>query len=293
MSRPQPLLGVYAGLQTALKAMNLGGATSQTLNEDQQSSLLTHLDEASRGFERETMRFFFPYVTTNLYRWPSYQPQATWSLWTEEDILAVTTLQAQATGIGAVPVMLTHYFLEPQWAGPPYNRIEVDLSSNDVYSSGPTPQRSISVLGQWGFGNATKAAGTETGLTTTTATTVTVSAPLLIDTGDVLLVDAEAIYVAGGGGTNTLTVQRGVNGTTAATHSDNAAVSKYIAPADVARIVMQHAVSGYLEEQAAYVPEAWGKSESASQSMGSAHGTLLDKRLEVIERYARVRTAAV
>ena len=296
MSKPQPLMGVYTGLQTAAKAMNLGGATTATLNADQLASLLMHLDEASRAFERETNRYFFPYVTTYQFRWPPLVPGATWTCWTSDadDILAVITLTVAATGINTIPVVLTHFFLEPSW-GPPYHSIQVDLSSQDVYQSGSTPQRSISVLGQWGFCNSTKAAGTETGLTTTNATTATVSTPSLIDTGDVLLVDAEALYVAAGGGTNTLTVQRGVNGTTAVGHSDNAVVSKYAAPADVARIVMQHAISGYLEEQAAYIPQAWGRAEGAGApvAMGGAHAGLVDKRAEVIDRYARVRTGVV
>jgi hypothetical protein len=275
--------------------MNMNGSTIATLNPDQQFSLLAHLDEASRSFERDTQRRFFPLVGVNMYRWPSFQIGATWSLWVEEDLLSVTTLQVMATGQNASPLTLTHLFLEPQQWGPPYNRIEVDLSYGDVYQSGPTPQRSVSVTGQWGYSNATVSAGAETGLTTATATTLTASVPSLIDTGDVLLVDTEALYVSAGGGTNTLTVQRGVNGTTAAIHSDNAPISKYRAPSPVSRIVMQMAIAAFLEEQEAYLVLAHGTSSGGTQggSMGTGHAALLDKRLECVEQFERARTAAI
>jgi hypothetical protein len=288
-----PLLGTYVGLQTTMRSMNVNGSTSFTLNADQQFALFGHLDEASRSFERDTQRRFYPVVGTNLYRWPPYQIGATWSLYVEEDLLSVTLLQTAVSGQNALPITISNYFLEPQPFGPPYNRIEIDISSTDAYQSGPTPQRSVSVTGLWGYTNATVSAGTETGLTTTGVTTLVPSIPSLIDTGDVLLVDSEAMYVSAGGGTNNLTVQRGVNGTVAATHTDSTAINKYRAPAPVSRIVMQQAIAGYLEEQKAYLPQAFGSNEGGGTPMGSAHAQLLDKRMEVIEQFERARTAAI
>ena len=44
-----------------------------------------------------------------------------------------------------------------------------------------------------------------------------------------ILIDSEQLYITAISG-NTLTVQRGVNGTTAATHSGGAAVNNYVYP---------------------------------------------------------------
>ena len=232
-------------------------------------------------------------MTTNLYRWPPYQIGATWSVYTDEDLLAVTALETAVSGLNAVPIPITNYFLEPQQAGPPYSRIEIDISSTDAFQSGPTPQRSVSIQGQWGYTNATVPVGTGSGLSSDpTVTTMTCSSGASVDSGDVLLWDSEAIYVSSGGAT-ILTIQRGVNGTTATVHTDGTAIRKYKAPADVARIVMQHAIGGYLEEQAAYLPQAWGQEGGGHSIVGSSHEALIDKMLSVIERYERPRTAAI
>lgn len=277
-------IGAYVGVESLRKS----AAYNDTSRD---SVILDHLLAASREFDRLTFRRYFPVTATNYYRWPQLAPQYTWELWTEDDLLSVTTLQAEATGNNASPVAITHYFLEPQQFGPPYNRIEVDLSNTDVFQSGPTPQRSISVLGQWGYANTTRAAGTlGAAVSSATATTITISDDTLIDQGDVLLIDSEALFVDTPRNVALqVTVQRGVNGTTAATHLNGTAISKYVAPYAVRRVVRADAIGTYQQDLA-----SWGRSIGAGEMAVEYQGKQAAQyRQQVVEEYRRKRTAAV
>lgn len=288
MPQPSPAYGAYIGVESL---RNVVGITDTTHDQ----ALLRHVTSGSRMIERETLRHFFPYTATNLYRWPSWQIQATWEVWTEEDLLSVTAITAASTGTNAQPIPITSYFLEPQWAGPPYNRVEVDLSTGNVFQSGPTPQRSISITGQWGYQSTTVPAGTVSGLSgAPTITAATCSDASLIDLGDLLLIGSEQAYVSARNG-DTLTLVRGVHGTTAASHADLTAASKYVAPEDVVGCVIDHAIGTWLKDQ------AYWQSQAAMQSLVGAEGTptnfvpapaVAAKKI-VIEHYRRARVAAV
>ena len=355
-----PVVGSYAGVEAMKRRCAIVGT-------DRDAQVLDHLNAASRAFERDSLRRFFPVTAVNLYRWPPYQIQPSWSIWVDDDLLAVTSLQTAVTGAGASPVTLAHFYLEPQQFGPPYSRIEVDLSTQDVFQSGPTPQRSLSIAGRWGYCENTIAAGTlqdGSGINAS-VTTLLCSDASLIDQGDVLLIDSEAIYVSGraqadtgatlaqnidtqkgtvivpvsdgtkvnageliqidaetmyvasvvGNNVNllaqgrgydgsvtashltgahvyaprTLSIVRGVNGTTAATHANAAPIVKYQAPADVRRQVIGDAVAAYAQEEAQY-GRTVGAGDMAVEFTGKK---LEDMRLEVLERYERVRVAAI
>ena len=62
-------------------------------------------------------------------------------------------------------------------------------------------------------------------ITDTIGTSVTVASGTLISNNDIIQVDSEQMRVTAGGGTTSLTVARGVNSTTAATHSNGAVVT--------------------------------------------------------------------
>lgn len=276
--------GAYCGVETLRRATGYQDASRDSV-------ILQHLLGASRDFDRDTLRRFFPYTGMNAYRWPPLHISASWEQWTEEDLLSVSLVQVAAAGIGAVPVTLTHYYLEPQFAGPPYNRLEVDLSSADVFQSGPTPQRSLQITGQWGYTSTTRAAGTlGAAIASPSATTITISDDTLIDQGDVLLIDSEALFVdAPRNGPLTLTVQRGVNGTTAATHLNGAPIAKYVAPADVQRVVRADAILSFQQDLASW-GRVIGAGDLAVEAQGKAMQTM---RQRVVSHYRRARTAAV
>lgn len=105
-------------------------------------------------------------------------------------------------------------------------------------------KRYLKAVGLWGYGDGESAtpyrAITLTGtVATTTGTTLTASgaADAVIYPGQTLLVGSEQMYVSAVSGTS-VTVERGVNGTTAATQAA-AAMSIYKYPREVSRYVIE------------------------------------------------------
>ena len=95
-------------------------------------------------------------------------------------------------------------------------------------------QANIRITGEWGYGNGRDASPVAaTGITVTIAdaseTEVDVDAEGTIEAGDTILVDTERLFVmaATTDGTKKLTVQRGVNGSTAASATALASVYEY------------------------------------------------------------------
>jgi hypothetical protein len=133
---------------------------------------------------------------------------------------------------------------------------------------------------------------------------VAINTGSLIHAGEVVQVDAEQMYVASITGNNlilpaggrayngsvlaahtstthvyaprTLTVVRGVNGTTAASHADSTPIAKYAAPANVARAVAAQAIADFQQELAGY-GRTIGAGEMAVEFTGKAvHNIWLD-----------------
>jgi hypothetical protein len=149
---------------------------------------------ATPAIEGLLHRRFYPSVATRSFPWPdegwSSRP---WRLWLDADeLISATTLTSGATTIAA-----TDYLLEPANAGPPYNRIEINLAGSAAFTSGVTHQRAISIAGVWGGCPADEdSAGTlAAAVTTTTATTVDVSDSAAIGVGHLIRVDTERMLV--------------------------------------------------------------------------------------------------
>lgn len=156
--------------------------------------ILRAIDSASRSVEDLTGgRFFYPTVATRYYRWPSRsQHRASWMLQLYADLLSLTSMTA-----GDTTIQTTDVFLEPSRTGPPYTRIEIDLSSTAVIQSGDTAQRAVAVTGAWGYCNTSEVA-TALGEDLTAAETgVDVDAGHLLGTGSTILIGSEYMHVTG------------------------------------------------------------------------------------------------
>jgi len=135
----------------------------------------------------------------------------------------------------------TDYLLLPSNADPtsagnpqsrPYTKVEVDATAGtkSAFTSG---RRSVQIAGQWGWWRRLgRAAETANAIADGTTTSVTVSSRADVEAGHTLLIGSEQIYVESYSG-NTLTVARGVNGTTAAVHGDGSAIDIYEYPGPV------------------------------------------------------------
>lgn len=181
---------LYASLESVKAAVKIDGS-------DLDAQLLTHIAAASRDIEEDFNRNFIPVTDTKYFPWPMRRGASYVLYFDNEELLALTTLKVQAHD--STPTTITNYFLEPINLGPPYRRVEIDLSSTAFFQSNQgTPQRSVSVLGRWGFSEDTVGAGTlAVALSSASATTCAISDASLIGVGDTLLIDSEALFVSG------------------------------------------------------------------------------------------------
>jgi hypothetical protein len=195
--------------------------------------LRTMLESASRSWDVWTRRRFYPRIETRYYDYKSKR-----ELWLHGDLLEVLAL---TTDNGQTVLAPGQYYpmAGSSYDRTPYSRIVTAVGTRFGYRS--TPQRAISVTGVWGYhtdwANAWQPASTLASATTASDTTMAVAEaggqdwqgrsgrfePMML-----LKVEAEYMYlVAIDEGTDALTVVRGVNGSTAATHAKDKPVHTF------------------------------------------------------------------
>lgn len=151
------------------------------------------IEDASRLIDGALHRRFYPETGTRYFNWPNHQLARSWRLWLEQDeLISVTTLTS-----GGVVIPPSTYFLEPNNFGPPFDRIELDLSSRSAFSTRATHQRAIAVTGVFGYGAEEKSAGALVGALNATTTAVNVTDSTVIGVGSLLRVDSERMTVTG------------------------------------------------------------------------------------------------
>lgn len=130
----------------------------------------------------------------------------------------------------------TDYFLYPLNN---YPKTYIEISNDSDYGSfGGGIKKAVQIAGVWGYGDGISATPyiIDTTLTaaisSTTATTCTVTAVTNLSPGQTILIDSEQMFIYSIT-TLTLTVERGVNGTTAALHDNAKSLYIYQYPYDV------------------------------------------------------------
>ena len=87
----------------------------------------------------------------------------------------------------------------------------------------------------------------------------------------------------------TLTIERGLNGTTAGSHSDSATITRYLPDADVARWCLAEALSTYHQQHS-----GWGRSVGTGEGAQPLDGNDLSQlRTSMVGYYRRTREAVV
>ena len=181
--------------------------------------VLEMIRQASRELEDMTNRHYAPIIATNYYDVPIIN----WNkdILMDDDLLDLTTL---TNGDGSV-IPSTEYKLYPLNVTPKQLiRLVKTLVQWQLPSNGD-PMAGISVLGVWGYQRNYDQAWTTTNATiagagiTDAATSATVTTGKIYS-GDLIKIDDEYIYVSAvvTGASDTLTLVRGVNGSTAAAH---------------------------------------------------------------------------
>jgi hypothetical protein len=174
------------------------------------------IEAASRSAEGLLRRTFYPQIATKYFDWPNDQHAFPWRIWLDGNELAAA---ATLVTSGGVTIPQSQIFYEPISYGPPYDRIELDRSTVAAFGVGKTPQRDVAITGQFGYSTDTAPAGAlAAAITTTSATTATVTNSALVGVGDSLLIDAERLLVADKAMTTTSQTQQ--SGVTTAVASD-------------------------------------------------------------------------
>lgn len=204
----------YTTLETVKDELGI----TDTLKDEM---LKRQITRASDFIELFTERTFIPVIATKTFDIPTEDPTA--RLYLHDELIAITSLSDDdgVTNAG-------DYKLYPLNDTP---KTWIQLTGDDSFAYTTSKYGAISIAGSWGYCNDTAVTGTvlAAAITSTTATTFTVIDGTVIKVGYSLLIDTEQLFVSGVSGT-TITVVRGNNGTTAATHLISTVVSYYVVP---------------------------------------------------------------
>lgn len=202
------------------------------------------IEAASRAIEGATGKLFYPSIKTNSYDLPRGYFSS--ELCLKDDLLELLTFtNGDATTLAATEFDLWPY----NW----YPKASVILKDTSDYSyQAPTSGDThgvIDVLGVWGYHQNYSVAwltgSTLNGaISSTSATSVTVTSGTSFVAGHIIRVDNELMRVTNVV-TNTLTVDRGWNGSTAATHLTGVTAYIWRAQADIIRATLIQAARLY------------------------------------------------
>ena len=187
------------------------------------------IDAASRQIDRYCNRRFYVESTTKYY-------DGAVRLWVD-DLLAITTLKTDEDGDATYEntFATTDYILYPLNN---YPKTYIETSNDGDYGGfGCGVKKGVQIVGVFGYGDGISATPYISDTTTnealdTSETGVDVTAVTNLSAGQTILVESEQMFIESIT-TTTLTVIRGVNGTTAAAHDTAKLIYVYQYPFDV------------------------------------------------------------
>lgn len=144
--------------------------------------------------EDQLKRRFYPFDGTRVFDWPNrFQRAAAWRLWFGKNDL----VSATAVTSGGVVIPLGSVNFEPVNSGPPFTRMELDISKvPGTFTVGSTWQHDIAITGTWGYSAVTSPAGAlAAAMTDTTGTVAQVSDSTQAGVGSLLLCGTERMLV--------------------------------------------------------------------------------------------------
>ena len=204
--------------------------------DDELFQLLLAVSGAVDGY---CNRRFYPLTATRTFDGPADV------LLPVPDLLSVTSLKSDDDDDGTYETAwaATDYQLLPlnaqpaqHWGGPYHALRTLTRGTKQTFDAG---QARYEIAGIWGYRNFQEASGSLTNgaVADATTTAVTVDDGSDFAVGQTVRIDSEQMLVTAIGGNN-LTVARGLNGSTAATHTDNTTVSIVRWPAPVERATL-------------------------------------------------------
>jgi hypothetical protein len=260
------------------------GITSAT----DDSTLLALLEASSRSIDNHCHRHF--YIESGTRYFDGTERASLDQILYIDDFLSLSELVADIDGDNDYTDET--WAENTDWRSYPYNhypRTRIDRMPGSDYSI-IEMARLFKATGVWGYGNGSatgyKAAGVTGTVVTTTGTALTISVSAGLKAGQTILIGTEQMFVSAVT-TTTATVERGVNGTTAAIHS-TAAISVYQYPSDVIRLAQLIAIEAYRTDPlVGMLSESIGNySYSRVSSITSTFEKTIDR---VLSPYCRVR----
>ncbi len=193
-------------------------------------------------------------------------------------LVSATTVTAYTgTARGASATLsegISNDFLLEPYNTSPKTLIKLQEETTKSFDAG---QQTLTILGEWGWQNDKSSISTVDAIGSTSSTSVSVSSGSTTYVGDTIVVDTEQMYVSAVSGNN-LTVIRGVNGTTAATHSGGATYYRWIYPEDVSQAALDIART-YWRSRDAGLTTMIGSGEMAMTNPSREENAIL-KRLD-------------
>jgi hypothetical protein len=152
----------------------------------------------ARAIDGRLHRVFYPTVASRSFDWPDIQVAKPWRQWLDDnELISITGVSS-----GGVSIPLDTVIPYPN-TGPPYNRVELDVSTNSAWSAGQTWQNSITIDGLYGFRADEIPAGALPADLNATDTTVNLGVPGYRGVGSLLRIDTERMLVTGRATTTT------------------------------------------------------------------------------------------
>jgi hypothetical protein len=232
--------GCYASISDVKGVLGITATTDDT-------TIRKIVEAASRSIDRYCNRTFIVSSATKYFDGAN-------KLWIP-DLLSITTLKTDEDGdatfentFDTTDYILYGGGLEDSLNTYPKTRLEISLDS-DYGSFASGIKKGVEIAGVWGYGDGISAEPYISDTTTDgelddSETGVDVTSATNLSAGQVILVESEQMYIYSISD-STLTVERGVNGTTAATHDTGKTIYIYQYPSDIRQFCIDVSVAQY------------------------------------------------
>lgn len=211
------------------------------------------LEQASRLIDKYCDRFFYCREGTR------YYDGAGINLFLLDDLLSITTLKTDEDGDGTYEnnLAVTDYHLYPLNDFP---KIRVEINPNGNYGGFASGiKKGVQIAGVFGYGDGVSAlpyassgdSVQDAAGMTAIQTTVTVTAGTNFSAGQTIRIENEQCYVQSIA-TNTLTIRRAMNGTTATTHDKDKIIYIYEYPMPISQACLITAMRAWKRKDSAY-----------------------------------------
>ena len=231
----------------------------------------THYYDIGRGNLRETAQLSISsHPTDNI----GVSDQLISVIPFDDWLISTTTVTSYGATDRATSETLTEgynndFLLEPYNSSP---KVRLKLNE-DTAKSLNAGQQTLAILGTWGYSNDTLLVTTADAVASTTTTSVSVSSASGFGPAETVLIDSEQMYITAISG-NTLTVERGVNGSTASTHSGGASAYSYEYPALVVEACLDLAKISFRDRDMGTILTIGSGEQETTRSEASAANIL-------------------